>query len=228
MTGEFFRGPSTHNLRLSIMQKPGGMLLCLLLVGGCASQTQPQTATLPGVTAVTPEQSWQQRQQQFARMTSWQLQGKVGVQFRDQSASFGLSWSQQGKEQYSMDIKNPLTGAVMAWLKGSSSEVTLQAGGKTYRDTSAEQLLRNHVGVALPLDGMKYWVRGVPAPGVPVQKLQLDNQGRPVLLQQSGWQIEYTAWQGADTLAMPDKINLTRAAENARVKVLAKEWQTRF
>ena len=204
---------------------------CVLSLAGCATQTKAPTTSNSGTPAVAPsdpQTAWQQRQARFASMSSWRLQGKVGLQFRDQSASFGLSWLQQGKDQYEMNIKNPITGSVMAYLNGTATDVTLQANGKTYRDASAERLLQGQMGVSLPVSGMKYWVRGIPSPEVPVENVVLDNVGRPQTLQQSGWLVEYNGWQGDGFLALPDKISLSRAVENTKVKVIAKEWQTRY
>lgn len=201
----------------------------LLSLGGCASQTKSPSQQGEAVAKpADPEVAWKQRQANFARMSSWRLQGRVGVQFRDESASFGISWLQQGNGQYEMNIKNPLTGSIVAYLNGSPSSVTLQANGKTYQDANAERLLQSQMGVSLPLDGMKYWVRGVPSPDSPVQQVKLDGQGRPQTLQQAGWVMEYTGWQSQDSNALPDKLNLTRAAENTKVKVIAKDWQTRY
>ncbi|MGB5598516.1 MAG: lipoprotein insertase outer membrane protein LolB [Thiothrix litoralis] len=201
---------------------------CLLTLGGCASQNKAPTPASTAAKPISAEAAWQQRQADFARMSSWRLQGKVGMQFRDQSASFNLSWLQNGKDQYEMNIKNPLTGSIMAYLKGNRSDVTLQANGKTYKDANAERLLQGQLGVSLPLEGMKYWVRGVSSPDSPVEQVKLDALGRPEVLQQAGWLIEYTGWQGNDWKALPDKINLSRAPDNTKVKVIAKDWQTRY
>ncbi len=202
---------------------------CALTLGGCASQTK--TPSQGAETLIKPadaQSAWQQRQAEFARMSSWRLQGKVGVQFQEQSASFNISWLQTGNDQYEMNIKNPLTGSIVAYLKGERSEVVMQANGKTYKDSNAERLLQAQLGVSLPLDGMKYWVRGIPAPDSPVQQVKLDAQGRPELLQQSGWQVEYSGWKGTDWKALPEKINLSRTPDNTKVKVIAKDWQTRY
>ncbi|WGZ93023.1 MAG: lipoprotein insertase outer membrane protein LolB [Candidatus Thiothrix putei] len=202
---------------------------CALTLGGCATQTKSPSQDADASTKpVNAQSAWQQRQANFARMSSWRLQGKVGMQFQEQSASFNLSWLQTGKDQYEMNIKNPLTGSVMAYLKGDRSEVTLQANGKTYKDANAERLLQGQLGVSLPLDGMKYWVRGIPSPDSSVQQVKLDAQGRPESLQQSGWLIEYAGWQGNDWKALPEKINLSRVPDNTKVKVIAKDWQTRY
>ena len=204
--------------------------LCVLsLAAGCATQTKAPSQSGTNVAQPTnPQDAWQQRQARLTNMSSWRLQGKVGLQFRDQSASFGISWLQQGKDQYEMNIKNPLTGSVMAYLQGTATDVTLQANGKTHRDANAERFLQGQMGVSLPVSGMKYWVRGIPSPDTPVDNVALDNLGRPQTLQQSGWVVEYLDWQGNDFLALPAKVSLSRAAENTKVKVVAHDWQTRY
>lgn len=202
-------------------------LVCLsLFLGGCVSQ--PNSPTQPATTPSDAQAAWKQRQAQFAKMRVWRLQGRVGIQFSDQSASFGLSWLQTGKDNYEMNIKNPLTGSILAHLQGSANEVTLKANNKTYKDANAERLLQGQLGVSLPLDGMKYWVRGIPDPKAAVEAVKLDEQGRPESLQQAGWKISYSGWQGANWQALPRKINLTRVQANTKVKVIAKDWQTRF
>ena len=201
---------------------------CLVMLGGCATQTKAPAPAETLMKPVSAQAAWQQRQADFARMMSWRLQGKVGLQFKDQSASFNLSWLQNGTDQYEMNIKNPLTGSIMAYLKGNRADVTLQANGKTYKDASAERLLQGQLGVSLPLEGMKYWVRGVPSPDSPVDQVKLDGLGRPEMLQQAGWLVEYTGWKGNDWKALPEKINLSRVPDNTKVKVIAKDWQTRY
>lgn len=79
-------------------------------------------------------------------MAAWQLQGKVGIQFRDQSATFGITWAQRGADQYEMNIKHPLTGAVVALLNGSAGRVSLTTNGKMTQDASAEKLTQKPSG----------------------------------------------------------------------------------
>lgn len=205
-----------------------GITVCVLTLSGCATQTKPTQDNAPAQITGNPQTLWQQRQSALARMSQWRLQSKVGVQFKEESAAFNLTWLQHSNGQYEMRILNPLTSGVVAYLTGSNTAVTLQANGKTYQDANAERLLQSQLGVSLPLDGMKYWVRGIPAPNTPVDNVKLDTQGRPVTLQQSGWHIEYSGWQGNGTQALPEKINLSRTPDNTKVKVIAKEWQTRY
>ena len=54
-------------------------------------------------------------------------------------------------------------------------------------------LLEQTLGLRLPVTGLRYWVRGLPAPG-PTALLQTDAAGRLTRLEQNGWVIEYPSY----------------------------------
>jgi len=206
------------------------LVAVILAVGLSACSSVPDHAA-KAVKPANAEQAWSQRQAKFERMKSWRLQGRVGVQHQAQSWTFSIVWLQQDGKQYAMNIKNPLTGNILAQLKSTAQGVSLLANdGKTYRDADAEQLLRQQMDVGLPLKGMKYWVRGLVSPDYPQQKeaLKLDVYGRPVQLQQVGWTVKYTKYDAESPYALPSKLSLTHNVEKTRVKVVAKDWQTRY
>lgn len=218
--------------------KNGILLLCMLALSmvGCTTQTQqvPKSQavarTAPAVVkkTPTPEAYWQNRQRVFARMKSWGMDGRVGLQFRGQSWSFGLKWQQAGGTSV-MDITNPLTGAIMANIRESGSSVVLKAAdGKQYRDTDAERLLERQLRLKFPVSDMRYWARGLPAPDSKIEALKLDRFGRPLQLQQKGWLVKYLGYKGNQPQALPSKMSLDKAAERLKAKVVAKKWQTRF
>ena len=162
-------------------------------------------------------------------MQQWQLKGRVGLQLREQSWSFGLDWAQRNSRQYEMQIQNPLTGGLMATVLETGSQVTLKAAdGKVYQDTDAERLLARQLKMNLPLKNLQYWARGLPSPNVAVDAVKLDAAGRPTRLQQAGWVVDYASYEGNGTQALPSKIQLEKASERVKAKLVAKEWKTRF
>ncbi len=216
----------------------GILLLCALTVAaGCTqNKARPGAAKPAAVTASTPEAAWQNRQRVFARMKAWSMKGRVGLQLRGQSWSFGMNWAEKAGGESVMDIINPLTGAVMANIRETGSQVVLKAAdGKSYRDTDAERLLQRQLKLRFPLNDMRYWARGIPAPNQPIESVKLDAKavkldakGRPLKLQQGGWVVTYTAFKGNGTNAFPAKMTLEKAAERAKAKVVAKQWRSRF
>jgi len=205
----------------------------LLLFMTACSQLQPvqtvqTSSSVPAVTKpVSPKQvSWNKRQHLLARKNKWNLNSKVAVTFQDEHWPFGLDWVQQSQQNYVMNMKNPLTGALVARLTRDWSGVSLLSNdGKTYRSNNEEQLLKSRSGISLPLKGMKHWVRGVSSPLYKVDKLVLDNFGRPQALYQAGWKISYSKYSTNTYNALPGKIFITRSKDDLRVKMIVKRWQ---
>lgn len=201
------------------------LAISVLFLGGCARITQP---VAPSSTATNKTQNgaWQQRNAILSRKNTWNLKSKIGLSYQEEYWQFGLNWAQQASGQYTMQINNPLTGAVVAKLLQNRQGATLLANdGKTYRSRNAEQLLYAQSGLKMPLDGMQYWVKGITSPQYKVDKLVLDNKGRPTFIQQAGWLIQYGAYQSNTAIALPRKIMLKRAKDNVSVKLIAKQWQ---
>ncbi|PID34152.1 MAG: outer membrane lipoprotein LolB [Thiotrichales bacterium] len=209
------------------------LLLCALGIVGCTQNNIKPTTSGSGQPRATvkasPEAVWQNRQRVFAGMKEWSMNGRVGLQLRGRSWSFGLKWNEKTGRESLMDIVNPLTGAVMASIRETGSQVVLKAAdGKSYRDTSAERLLQRQLKLKFPLGDMRYWARGLPAPGKPVDAIKLDPRGRPQQLSQDGWVVKYMAYKDQSGNALPTKMSLEKTSERARAKVVAKQWRTRF
>ena len=173
-----------------------------------------------------PDSGWERRKAALSRKMNWNLVSKIGLSYREEYWQFGLNWAQRAAQKFAMQIKNPLTGAVVAKLNQTPQGAVLLADdGKTYRSKNAEQLLHTQTGVKMPINGMPYWVRGISSPQYKVDRLVLDKQGRPTLMQQAGWLIQYPAYQGGGAMALPRKISFKRAKDNVSVKLVAKRWQ---
>ncbi len=202
-----------------------GLLAVSFIMTGCTQIVKPPVKST--VSVVKKNQSgWEQRKANLGRKMNWNLVSKIGLSYREEYWQFGLDWAQRAAQQYAMQIKNPLTGAIVAKLNQTPQGATLLADdGKTYRSKNAEQLLQSQTGVKMPINGMPYWVRGISSPHYKLDKLVLDNQGRPKLIQQAGWLIKYPGYQGSGIMALPRKISFKRAKDNVSVKLVAKRWQ---
>ena len=206
----------------------GLMLAGLLVSTGCSQlPVRPVVDKNPAVKAASiKEAAWKQRQQYLARKPVWNLNSKIALRFRADHWTFGLSWAQKAAQQYIMQINNPLTGAVVAKLTSNKAGVSLLSDdGKVYRDNDEERLLQRQSGVILPLKGMQHWVRGLSSPLYKVDKLVLDANGRPQVLMQAGWKIEYSRYLNPTFKAMPRKVVITRTKDSVYLKMIAKKWQ---
>lgn len=205
----------------------GLVVVHLLLLTGCSQiNTNPPSSVTPTKPSVSQQSAWQQRQAYLARKAAWQLRSKVSLRYDEENLIFGLNWAQQPANNYVIQISNPVTGALVSKLSRSKGIVSLLSdNGRTYRDNDEERLLKNQSGLTIPLKGMQYWVRGLSSPQYKVDKLVLDNAGRPRTLEQAGWKISYSSYVNNGTNALPRKINLSRGAEKIFIRLVAKNWQ---
>lgn len=215
-------------LRRGLYLRRLNCLVVILLFGlsGCTNLSQ-RPVVKPVITPQNQQAKlWQQRRAYLGNKLNWNLESKIALQFREEYWTFGLNWAQRALQQYAMQIRNPLTGAVVARLNHDRQGATLLANnGQRYHSRNAEQLLQQQTGLNLPLQGMQYWVRGLTSPQYKTDRLQLDQKGRPQLIQQAGWLIRYTNYEDNAPTALPRKMTLSRSQDKVQVKLVARQWQ---
>jgi outer membrane lipoprotein LolB len=120
-----------------------------------------------------------------------QLQGVFGIVTPQSHESGHFIWAQDSQRQFSLELYGPL-GLGATSLIEQDGVVTLETSqGKKYTASSPELLLQNNLGWSMPVQGMTYWLLGLPVPELPFQA-QYDQGHRIVSLAQSGWMIQYT------------------------------------
>ncbi len=203
------RNPNTSYLfNPSPIWRPGLWLLALL--GGCA---QHPTAPLPTSSIDHPPPTIAQ-QAEKSHLSCWQIEGKVGVKpLKDRTLKGGsafLKW-QQNEAHYSVQLNGPLgQGSVI--IKGSPDGVTLTDRHGQLESDRAEQLLESAIGWSIPIDHLRWWIKGLPDP-LDTSTYLLDSNGHLQTLQQAGWRIEYPRLQPIaaphQTLTLPRTIRAT-------------------
>ena len=184
-------------------------LIALALLAGCA--TPVETATHP---------AWPARQRALAALRDWSVNGRLAVITAQEGWHVSLHWVQQGPV-YNIDLIGPL-GQGRVRIQGDAQGVALRtADGQLQRATDADELLARAVGVRIPLNGLLYWVRGLPAPGQP-STLALDEQGRLSRLEQDGWQIDYLDYMPVAPLELPRRIRATQG--EIKVQIVVNDW----
>lgn len=201
--------------------------MSFLLASGCTTQNKTVLNYKPAPTPVAKANGWVQRQQTLAQRQAWSVNGRVSVTYRNENWPFSIVWRQQNANAYTMTVIHPITRARMAVITRDLGGVRLQSSdGKTYTDTSAERLVARHLNIQIPVEGMQYWVRGLPAPLYSVDAVDTDSLGRPKRIVQAGWSISLSSYNANRYDAMPGRITVERKSpEVVRVKMRAKQWQ---
>jgi outer membrane lipoprotein LolB len=179
-------------------------IVCALLLASCA--VPPFKPAAP----VAPTQD------------VWEFSGRISVSTTEQAWHGEIRWSQQG-DSYDVRLNAPLGQGALR-LSGEASGVRLiTSDGAEEFAADPEALLRRRLNLSLPLSGLRYWVRGRPAPGA-AQRQELDAQGRPLRLTQSGWEIEYRRYAETASGALPDKLFLRNPEAEVEVRLVVEQW----
>ncbi|VAW97007.1 hypothetical protein MNBD_GAMMA20-635 [hydrothermal vent metagenome] len=188
------------------------VLTITLLLTGCASQ--------PGPPALTPHeeaQAWRIHQALVSGLGEWALSGRISVRTEDDSWSGKLRW-RQGGEQFHIAFDAPM-GMGAARLRSDNTGVHMEvADGKEFSAPDAESLLYQFFGMRLPVTGLRYWVTGLPQPGMS-SSLEYDGAGRLARMQQASWDIRYRGYLHVQNVDLPQKIFIENRRLNVRLVI---------
>ncbi|MBS1199573.1 MAG: outer rane lipoprotein LolB [Proteobacteria bacterium] len=181
------------------------------------------TLALAGCATVPPAPvtvDWDLRQQELLALDHWRMTGRVAVTVNGDGASASIDWRQSG-ETADLAVSGPLgVGALRAILDGSGLRLEDGSGARV-EGADAERLLAERLGAEMPVRSLRYWMLGIPAPGEPYEQTR-SADGRPELLRQSGWQVEFSRFGAAPGGELP--VRLTIARDGARVKLAVTRW----
>lgn len=177
-------------------------LLAAALLGGCASLQQP---TVPVPEAPGVNIAWMQRIAQLSALQGFELTGRVAV--KGGGLSGALRWQQQG-EYFALRIAGPF-GAGALSLQGTPALVSIKGRDIDLTTTEPEQVLAARTGWRLPLNALRWWVLGLPAPidtAAAPTRMVLDAEGRASGFEQAGWTLRYSDYQPRGSTGTPSRI----------------------
>ena len=191
---------------MSVHRSSIRLILLTALLGGC-SWLQPEPPMSGTLLAM----------QSSATMTDWRISGKVGLRGTDFAESAYLNWQQCG-DDYTITLSGPL-GQGAARIQRANQRVVLTLDNRRLEGDSAEQLLQDEFGWALPVQELYYWSRGLPAPG---SRYHINKEGNS--FSQSGWQLLYPKVTTSGSYTLPTRV--VAMQPDLKVTLLIGEWQT--
>lgn len=189
------------------------------MVGAClaaCSQVGSRKSETPA-----RESEYQRRLAQVSALDVWSLDGRLALSDGKEGGSGALNWTQEG-ESSRLSFRGTMGRGGWRLQADTVGALLETANGEVYRDTSVAELVKKHVGWKVPVDALQWWVRGLAFPG-DWKSRRLDDSGRLIRLEQSGWTVEFSQYQDEGQAWMPGK--LTARRENYAVKVVVKKWQ---
>ena len=190
------------------------LFLAVLLLAGCAGL--PREGLAPG-----DRQAWDARRERLTAQEQWSLAGRIAVFSEQESWHATLEWRQDGP-RYTLRLDGPL-GSGSARLRGGPDGVLLRGSdGTRLAAADAEGLLAEYLGYAVPVEGLRYWVRGVLEPGRDYRPEYTPDAPRLARLHQAGWDIRFLDYRRHDGLELPRKVFLE--GRGFKVRLVVGEW----
>lgn len=184
----------------------------LLFLAACAGI--PKTDTTPG--------SWQAQRERIEAINYFTASGKIALRTAEQAESASLLWRQLGESSH-LRLSGPM-GLSATTVDSNGKQVVMHQGDETYRWDIGDPALQYTQGLNLPLRALQFWLKGVPAPELELERLRLDPAGElPLSLQQQGWQVEYQGFATFEGYILPTRLEVSRDDTNARI--ILRQWK---
>ena len=194
------------------------LALAAVLLAGCETLRE-LIAPVPQV-VVQPVSTWEAHARDLSRFTHWSLLGSLAVRSGGKATRVTMRW-RQTDDSYLVRLMGPL-GVGLLEVAGSPSEVEARfSNGRRARAASPEALLEQEIGWSVPLQGLRYWIVGAPAPGA-TPTMEFDDHGRLARLEQSGWTVVYERYGGLDDLALPERMRFS--SESVDASMVVRRW----
>jgi outer membrane lipoprotein LolB len=156
----------------------------------------------------------------LALVTDWHARGRVGVRSPSNGWSAGFDWRESGGRG-EVDVRGPL-GAGSAHLTRTADSIRIDTGGEAIEIAapfvSLDEELVARLGFSLPVDSLRYWLLGVPAPLAPFEPTAAG-------FRQAGWNVTLGAFAlvAGSPGALPGRVTLARDA--TEIRVVINLWQ---
>ena len=182
------------------------LFVCVLLLSSCAQ--------LPPIPPIPANQ-----------LDSWRINGRIAISTKNDSWTANVYWQQQGPT-YQLRLNAPLgQGAFL--LEGDDDGVIMQtANQETFTARDPDILVTQVLKLEIPVTGLHFWIRGLPAPQPSPQWYTFDETGHLHRLRQDGWEITYMRYINIQGIDLPNKIYLEN--DRFKVKIVISKWNIRL
>jgi outer membrane lipoprotein LolB len=156
-----------------------------------------------------------------AALSSFELNGRISLRLPKESFPGRVRW-QHAPAIDELWFYSPVGSTVAHLRRDADGALLVTAQGREYRAQDLRQLAFEVLGWDLPLEGLPFWVRGLPWPQASAPSEERDAQGRLTRLTQAGWQVAYLDWSPAGVRGLPSKLDLQ--GERLRIRLVVERW----
>lgn len=154
-----------------------------------------------------------------ALMPAFLLEGRLSATDGQQAASGRVEW-EHAPQTDRLTLLSPLGQIVARLDRGPEGARLLSADGAQRDASSADALLPEVLGIEVPSARLPRWLQGAPDAGAEIR--QYDAAGRPQLVIDQGWRIDYLSYTDERADALPARLDISRG--EARIRLIIDSW----
>ncbi|NNE36955.1 MAG: outer membrane lipoprotein LolB, partial [Gammaproteobacteria bacterium] len=135
--------------------------------------------------------------------------------------SASLLWKQAG-DDFEIRIIAPLAQGT-ALITGNGDRIRLKTSdNREFSDSDVLQIMNQNLGWSIPVNDLKYWVRGITRPDYSNNKIEIDENGHLSSIQEENWLVSFQRYDRTTENALPSRIELTRPG--TRIRIIINRW----
>jgi outer membrane lipoprotein LolB len=195
---------------------------CALVVVALAScRTVPHQGPTEGaVMGPGADAPWPEQRAALATFDRYSLDGRVAVAANGQGFSASLRYAQLARRT-ELSLEGPLgIGGLQVKVDGDDLEIATSRGERL-DGAEARAELERRLGFVLPLEQLRWWMLGIPAPGDSAVNTGEGGEIRDFM--QAGWRVSINSRSPGLGFSLPQR--LTAEREGARLKLLVERWK---
>jgi len=177
-----------------------------LALAGCAAPPRAPEGVTPPDPAV---------------LTQWTASGRMAVAAGNDGGSGSFDWTQDGTTSR-LDLRGPLGAGAVRLVVTPETLSMADGSGRVLDAEVARAHLQARLGADLPWDHLRYWLLGVPAPGVEATIQDQDSAPWRVI-EQAGWRLAYDSFAVIGGVNLPTRLSAERGP--VRVRVIVDDWR---
>lgn len=154
-------------------------------------------------------------------LEAFTVSGRLSARQGSEGVTANFDWRHDGAQD-DLELVSPL-GQTIAVMTADNAGARLRTSdGRIHTAESWTKLTEQGLGWPLPVDGLTYWIQGLPRPDAPYGA-EPDEAGRLGVLRQDGWTILYSSYIAVGNAIRPARIVATYPDVELRLAI--DRWQ---
>jgi outer membrane lipoprotein LolB len=159
--------------------------------------------------------------QSLYALKAWRMEGRIGVQTSEDAWQANLFWDHDAAQDR-LRVSGPLSQGMVSIIVQKDLIYINEGNGVTELSRNPDAKLRERLGFAVPLSSLRYWMLGIPAPGLPYDPIR-EGDDSPSGFRQSGWAIRVERFINVGSRTLPQKMLVE--GSGVRLKIVTDNWE---